>query len=76
MADALSVALKGVRRRSRDQYFAGEELDALNVNQGEFLSLLLVRRSKHCSPECRVVGPARPKMGMCVMGDGVDRSHR
>ena len=72
MGDAISVALKGVHRRSRDQYIAGQELDALNINQGEFLSLLLVRRSKHRSPECGVVGPPGPKMGMCVMGDGVD----
>ena len=76
MGDAISVALKGVRRRSRDQYFAGQELDALNINHGEFLSLFLVRRLKHRSPECGVVSPPRPKMGVCVMGDGVDRSHR
>ena len=76
MGDGSSVALKGVRRRSCDQDIAGEELDTLNINQGEFLSLLLVRRSKHRSPECGVVGPPGPKMGMCVMGNGVDRSHR
>ena len=76
MADAISVAVKGVGCRSHDQHIAGQELDALNINQGEFCSLLLVRCSKQSSPECGVVGPPGAKMGMCVMGDGVDRSHR
>ena len=70
--ETISVSLMCFLCEARGEYCASQELNASNVNHGQFCTVFIICRVKHRTPERGMSGLPRSKMRVRVVRNRVE----